>query len=293
MVQRAGQEPLSEGEPDRYAVLGNPVAHSRSPEIHRLFAEQTGQHLIYTAILVEIGHFFAALREFTRSGGKGLNVTVPFKQDAWEAATVLSPRARRARAVNTLVIREGGTLFGDNTDGSGLIRDLCVNHGVMLRACRLLVIGAGGASRGVLAPLLEQGLAVLTIGNRTALKAIQLAEEFSDLGSVQGCGLADLAGREFDVVINATSAGLAGKVPDLPDGILARGAVCYDMIYGSDATAFVRWGMEHGAALALDGLGMLVEQAAESFHLWRGVRPQTAPVIRQLRSQGTQHPLPR
>jgi shikimate dehydrogenase len=273
-------------QPDRYAVVGNPIAHTKSPRIHRLFAEQTGQNLSYTAILAEPGHFHRALREFIATGGKGLNITVPFKQDAWEAASRLSPRARRAQAVNTLVIEEGGTTFGDNTDGIGLIRDLSDNQGIAIVGRRVLLLGAGGAGRGVLGPLLEQRPELLVIANRNASKAVGLAAEFGDLGTVRGCGLEALAGHQFDLIINATSAGLRGEVVPLPRGVLVRAGTCYDMTYGEAPTAFVRWGLEHGAGISLDGLGMLVEQAAESFYLWRGVRPASAPVIEWLRRRG-------
>jgi shikimate dehydrogenase len=262
--------------------MGNPIAHSQSPRIHALFAAQTGQHLEYRAILVEPGGFAAAARAFRDAGGKGLNVTVPFKQDAWVFADVLSARAERAGAVNTLSFEPTGAR-GDNTDGPGLVRDLQVNHGCALAGRRILLLGAGGAARGVLQPLLVERPAQLVIANRTAGKAAELALRFGDLGPVFGCGLADLAGRSFDLIVNATAAGLNGAVPALPAGVLAADGWCYDLMYGREPTAFVRWGRERGAVQALDGLGMLVEQAAEAFQRWRGVWPDTKPVIAALR----------
>ena len=269
--------------PDHYAVVGNPIAHSKSPRIHALFAAQTDQNLEYRAILVEADGFAAAARAFRDAGGKGLNVTVPFKQDAWVFADLLSARAERAGAVNTLVFDASG-VRGDNTDGPGLVRDLTGNHGCPLADKKILLLGAGGAARGVLQPLLAERPAQLVIANRTAAKAVELSLRFSDLGRVSGCGFADLAGRRFDLIVNATAAGLHDAVPPLPDGVLATDGWCYDLMYGKEPTAFVRWGREHGATHSLDGLGMLVEQAAESFHLWRGVWPETKPVIEALRA---------
>jgi shikimate dehydrogenase len=270
-------------EPDRYAVMGNPIAHSQSPRIHTLFAAQTGQHLEYRALLVEPGQFATAARAFQDAGGRGLSITVPFKQDAWVFADILSARAERAGAVNTLVFEAGG-VRGDNTDGPGLVRDLCGNHGYSLVGRRILLLGAGGAARGILQPLLAEQPAQLVIANRTAGKALELALRFSDLGPVSGCGFAELAGRQFDLILNATAAGLDDAAPLVPDGLLAAEGWCYDLMYGREPTAFVRWGLERGAVQSLDGLGMLVEQAAESFHLWRGVWPDAQPVIAALRS---------
>ena len=270
---------------DRYAVMGNPIAHSKSPRIHALFAEQTGQILAYDAILVEPGGFASAVQTFVGQGGKGLNITVPFKQEAWRLCPRCSARAGRAQAVNTIRVDDHADLYGDNTDGAGLLRDLTDNHGVAVNAARILVLGAGGAVRGVLEPLLEQQPRALVVANRTVAKAVDLAAQFQDLGPVTGCGFDALAGRSFDLVINGTAASLHGQVPPLPPGVLEPGAVCYDMMYGPEPTAFVQWASAHGAALALDGLGMLVEQAAESFRLWRGLRPRTAPVIETLRAE--------
>ena len=272
------------GERDRYAVMGNPIAHSKSPRIHRLFAQQTGEALDYEALLVEADDFAEAVADFFFSdGGKGLNITVPFKQEAWQLADRLSPRAEPAGAVNTLMVKDGA-LYGDNTDGAGLVRDLTVNHGVELRDKRILMLGAGGAARGVILPLLEQGPALLHIANRTVARAEQLAEHFAPHGALGASGF-DTLDDDFDIVINATAAGLDNDVPALPEGVVNPHTLCYDMMYGSGPTAFVRYCTGRGAARALDGLGMLVEQAAESFHLWRGARPDTRPVIQALRHQ--------
>lgn len=271
-------------QPDRYAVMGNPIAHSKSPLIHRQFAEQTGQALAYDAILVDIGRFAEAVDAFRATGGKGLNVTVPFKQDAWRLASRRTPRAERAGAVNTLWWDDDERLCGDTTDGVGLVRDLCDNHGIRIDGRRVLLVGAGGAARGVIEPLLAERPATLVIANRTPGRAHELAAIFGGLGPITGGGFEALAGQAFDLVINATAAGLAGEVPPLPESVFAPGACAYDMMYGSEPTAFVRWSLAQGCATALDGLGMLVEQAAEAFFIWRGVRPDTAPVIARLRA---------
>ena len=268
---------------DRYAVIGNPIAHSKSPLIHAAFARQTGQDIAYGRILGSREDFAGDVQRFVAEGGKGLNVTVPFKEEAFALADTRSERAQAAGAVNTLLVLDGGQLRGDNTDGVGLVRDLCCNHRFMLAGARVLLLGAGGASRGVLRPLLAERPAALVIGNRTAEKAVELAATTAGLGPVEGCGLPALAGRRFDLVINGTAAGLKGELPAIPDDCLAAGGWVYDMLYGAEPTAFVRWGLARGAARALDGLGMLVEQAAESFFLWRGASPDTAPVIEALR----------
>ncbi|HYW92207.1 MAG TPA: shikimate dehydrogenase [Gammaproteobacteria bacterium] len=268
---------------DRYAVMGNPVAHSRSPEIHRRFAEQTGQALVYEAILVPRDGFADAVHAFREAGGRGLNVTVPFKQEAYALSARRTARAERAGAVNTLSFGAEDSLSGDNTDGAGLVRDLTLNHGIELEDSAILLLGAGGAVRGVLGPLLEAGPLRTVLANRTPDKAVSLARQFATLGNVEGTGLDGLDGRRFDLVINGTSASLAGQLPTLPDDLLRSGAVCYDMVYADEPTPFMRWAREHGARLAVDGLGMLVEQAAESFYIWRAVRPRTAPVIEALR----------
>jgi shikimate dehydrogenase len=271
---------------DHYAVMGNPVAHSKSPRIHTLFAEQTGQQLLYEAILVEKNSFKEAVADFLQRGGKGLNITVPFKEEAWALATTRSECAERAGAVNTLILDQNGRHFGDNTDGAGLVRDLLQNHGATLKNKRLLLVGAGGAARGVIEPLLNENPALLVIANRTADKAIKLARLFCELGHTEGCGLDDVAGQSFDLIINATAASLAGQVPALPDSVITPGSSCYDMMYADKPTAFMEWAQQRGAAHCMDGLGMLVEQAAESFYLWREVRPDTGPVIQALRTAG-------
>lgn len=269
---------------DHYAVFGNPIAHSKSPQIHSLFAEQMGQQLIYTAELAEIDNFEQRVRDFVNHNGKGLNITVPFKQQAWQLADYLSPRAERAGAVNTLMIEADGRFFGDNTDGIGLVRDLTDNYHIDLNGKRILIIGAGGAVRGVIEPIMNEKPAELVIANRTVEKALQLAADFSDLGKITGCGFEQLEGQTFDVVINATSASLHGELPPLPGGLFNKGACAYDMMYAAEPTVFMHWASEHGATKIFDGLGMLVEQAAEAFKLWRGVQPQTRPVIDAIRN---------
>ncbi|HEX9803577.1 MAG TPA: shikimate dehydrogenase [Gammaproteobacteria bacterium] len=268
---------------DRYAVMGNPIAHSKSPMIHTLFARETGQKLEYRAILVELGQFADAVQAFRAEGGKGLNVTVPFKRDAWRLVDERSACAALAGAVNTIQFREDGTLYGDNTDGIGMIRDIRDNLGVAIAGKRVLLLGAGGAVRGVLGPLLEEKPATVVIANRTPDRAQELADAFEEQGRVEGSSFADLDGTRYDIVINGTSASLKGEAPPLPEGILARDAFCYDMMYAAEPTAFMRWADDEGCERVADGLGMLVEQAAESFRLWRGVRPQTAPVIKAVR----------
>lgn len=270
---------------DRYGVFGNPIGHSKSPLIHRLFAEQTGQVLGYEPLLAPLDDFPGFARAFFAAGGMGANVTVPFKEQAFQLADQLSQRARRAGAVNTLKKLEDGSLLGDNTDGAGLVRDLLQNAGIPLRGQRILLLGAGGAVRGVLEPLLAECPAALVIANRTVEKAEQLAREFADLGPVLASGF-DWLDEPVDLIINGTSASLGGKVPLLAASLIQPGHTrCYDMMYGRDPTPFNRWADTLGARQTLDGLGMLVEQAAEAFFLWRGVRPLTAPVREVLRNQ--------
>jgi shikimate dehydrogenase len=269
--------------PDRYAVIGNPIAHSKSPLIHAAFARETGQDMEYGRILGSRDDFSGDVRRFFSAGGRGMNVTVPFKEQACQLADELGAAAEAAAAVNTLTALDDGRLRGDNTDGVGLVRDLTENHGFSFRGARVLLLGAGGASRGVIGPLLGTGLAALTIANRTAPKALGLAAAAAGRGPVDGCGLDALAGRRFELIVNATSAGLGGSAPPIPHDCLVPGGWAYDMLYGDGTSAFRRWGTGHGAGRVLDGLGMLVEQAAESFFLWRGVRPSTGPVLAQLR----------
>ncbi|VAX06704.1 Shikimate 5-dehydrogenase I alpha [hydrothermal vent metagenome] len=268
---------------DHYAVIGNPIEHSKSPLIHHAFAEQTGERLEYTKLLGEPGHLAQNIADFMAAGGKGLNVTVPFKEDAWQLVSERNPRAESARAVNTIIRLPDGRLRGENTDGIGLVRDLQDNLGVHLQDTCILLLGAGGAARGVLQPLLKTKPRQIVIANRTTSKAIALAQNLAALGSISGCGLSDLNSQSFDLIINATAAGLTDTVPDIPDNLLKENGWCYDMMYGDKPTAFMRWGQQQGAAKTVDGLGMLVEQAAESFFLWRGIQPDTAPVILALR----------
>lgn len=274
---------MSQSKLDHYGVMGNPIGHSKSPMIHSLFAEQTEQALSYDAILVEIDGFSQAVEAFQASGGKGLNVTVPFKLDAWERVDERSSHAKLAGAVNTIVMRDDGTLLGDNTDGTGLVRDIRDNLQISLRGKKVLILGAGGAVRGVLGPILEEKPALVVIANRTPTRAEGLATAFTELGNVEGCGFEALGNDRFDIVINGTSASLKGEVPPLPDSLLTEGALCYDMMYGAEPTAFMSWAEAHDSTYISDGLGMLVEQAAESFLIWRGVKPQTTPVIRAVR----------
>jgi len=270
--------------PDRYAVMGNPVSHSLSPAIHAEFARQTGQRLVYEAIQVDEGGFEQAAGNFGAAGGKGLNVTVPYKRVAWDWVERRSARAECAGAVNTIRF-DADTTFGDNTDGVGLVRDITLNLGTAIAGRRVLIAGAGGAVRGVLGPLLEQDPRELVVANRTVDNALELAEQFSGAVSrVSGCSFDALAGREFDLIVNGTAASLHGAELPLPPSVLAPGCVCYDMMYAAQPTPFLRWAHARGAARAVDGLGMLVEQAAESFFLWRGARPETAPVIVKMRA---------
>ena len=267
---------------DRYAVIGNPVAHSRSPRIHALFAQHVGHAVEYGLILGEPGRFREAVDRFRAAGGRGVNVTVPFKLDAFELATERTLRATQAGAVNTLAF-DGARIIGDNTDGAGLVRDIVHNHGSAIAGKRVLLMGAGGAARGVALPLLDEQPASLAIANRTVDKARALAQRFSAHAiSVRGGGYDAFASESFDLVINATSAGLDRQLPPLPVRAFAPGALAYDMVYGEAARPFLAHALALGARRAVDGLGMLVEQAAESFCLWRGVRPPTAPVLAQL-----------
>jgi shikimate dehydrogenase len=271
---------------DLYGVVGHPVSHSLSPFIHSMFARETGQAMSYRLFDVAPAEFPGFVAGFFDRGGRGLNITVPHKIMAAEAANELSARAAHAAAINTLVMRADGTILGDNTDGVGLVRDLCDNLGLVVTNRRVLIIGAGGATRGVLAPLLGLSPTLVVIANRTPERAAALAAAFTDLGATHGAGFEDVGGEPFDLIINATSAGLSGEMPPVPSGAIGRNTVCYDLSYGRTATAFVDWARAHGAAQALQGWGMLVEQAAESFRLWRGVRPGTATVLTALKERG-------
>jgi shikimate dehydrogenase len=270
--------------PDEYGVFGHPVNHSLSPFIHGLFARATQQHMSYRPFDVTPEQFSARVAQFFAQGGRGLNVTLPHKIAAVEVAGELTARAAHAAAVNTLAIKGDGIL-GDNTDGAGLVRDLCDNLGMVITNRRILVLGAGGATRGILAPLLGLSPQVVVIANRTPERAEALAAAFSDLGVTQGVGFGYIEPQPFDLVINATSASLSGEIPPLPDGVIGDKSVCYDLAYGKSATAFVEWARGQGCAKALQGLGMLVEQAAESFRLWRGVRPATGAVLEVLKER--------
>lgn len=270
---------------DSYAVLGFPVKHSKSPKIHQLFAEQTQQQLTYEAIEVPPEQFDNVVTKFFADGGKGLNCTLPLKELAWAYAGRKTERAELAKAVNTLAIQPNGITLGDNTDGCGLVRDLTLNHTITLANARILVLGAGGATRGILVPILEAKPKSVIVANRTVEKACRLAEDFKSAGAITPCGFNDLAGQRFDLIINATSASLTNELPVLPDAILAEGGSCYDLAYSNQPTAFVRWGKSQGAYKSLDGLGMLVEQAAEAFYVWRGIRPDTKEVIRLMNAE--------
>lgn len=280
---------------DRYAVIGHPVDHSLSPRIHAAFAQQTGEDIVYERLPAAPDAFTETAARFFTGGGAGLNVTVPFKGEAAHFADLLTSRAETAGAVNTLKRLPDGRREGDNTDGVGLVHDLTVNLGLQIGGRSVLVLGAGGAACGVIAPLLETSPFRVVVANRTAERAAGLARRFrghgpvptNPYGPVTGIGLDELADHlPFDLVINATAAGLSGELPELPEGLFAPAGVAYDMVYGDTPTAFERWAGEHGAARTSDGLGMLVEQAAESFRIWRGVRPDTSAVLRMLRHGG-------
>lgn len=272
---------------DLYAVFGNPINHSKSPTIHRQFAEQTGQDMHYTKQLVNEGEFETAAQEFFAQGGKGLNITVPFKLNAFAFAHQRTARAERAGAVNTLARLSDGTILGDNTDGIGMIHDMH-NLGWELEGKRVLILGAGGAVRGILQPLLEEKPAQVVIANRTLEKAEELVKNFHDLGDIRAKSFAQLEGAVFDLVINGTSASMQGELPPLPDNLLAAQACCYDMMYGAEPTIFLAWAKNQGAVQTADGLGMLIGQAAEAFYLWRQIRPEVVPVITALRRQLTE-----
>lgn len=267
---------------DLYAVMGNPINHSKSPQIHSAFAEQTEQDLIYSAILVPLKKFKKEADSFFRNG-RGLNVTVPFKEDAWQYADTYSSRALRAGAVNTLIKKEDGSIHADNTDGIGMVRDITFNHGCAIKGKRVLVLGAGGAVRGILEPVLEEKPLEVILANRTVSKAQALAQDFSDIGKITGCGFDQIEGQ-FDLIINGTSASLSGDLPPIPDSVIHDHTTCYDMMYGPETTVFNQWAAGLNAGATLDGLGMLVEQAAESFQAWRGVRPASAPVMESIRA---------
>lgn len=271
---------------DLYGVMGNPIGHSKSPFIHAQFARQTKQNMEYHAIQVDPGGFDQAVGNFQANGGKGLNITVPFKQEAWLLVDQRSPAAETAGAVNTISMDNSGNLLGDNTDGIGLVTDLIHNLKLELKQTQILVLGAGGAVRGVLAPLLAQNPSLLVVANRTREKAKKLAELFQTYGPIQASGFDDIPRKTYDLIINGTAASLHASVPAIPGDIIGENSLCYDMMYAKEPTVFMRWCAEQGSLRQSDGLGMLVEQAAESFFIWRGVRPQTQAVMDAIR-QGT------
>jgi shikimate dehydrogenase len=269
---------------DSYAVIGNPIAHSKSPLIHTAFARQTNQSMHYTAILAPLDGFRTMVENFCRQGGKGLNVTVPFKLEAYRLASRLTERASIAQAVNTLKF-DNDEILGDNTDGAGLVRDIESNLTIPIADQRILLMGAGGAARGVILPLLQQKPSLLAIANRTPHKAEALRQQFMTHGNLAAGDFMHFSAEHFDIIINATSASLHDALPELPAGIFAQAALAYDMMYSHEPTRFLKFAQQQGAQQIADGTGMLVEQAAESFFLWRGIRPQTRPVIAMLKSQ--------
>ena len=268
---------------NHYAVFGSPISHSKSPRIHQLFAMQTHQNLDYIAQEVTANNFISTVENFFKKGGVGLNCTVPLKELAWQFANKKTERAEFAKAVNTLALQSDGTILGDNTDGIGLVNDLVFNHDIELKNKRILILGAGGATRGILSPLLEQQPDYLIVANRSVEKAAALAIEFNN--KFTSCSFDALSGEKFDLILNATSASLNDELPPLPPNLLTENGICYDLAYGNLPTAFVRWGTSQNARKSLDGLGMLVEQAAEAFKLWRGIQPNTKSVIELLNSE--------
>lgn len=268
---------------DCYAVMGNPITHSKSPQIHQQFAEQTNEKLSYEKIKVETENFSSDVASFQQHNGKGLNITVPLKEEAFKLATELTERARRAGAVNTLILNAENNYIGDNTDGIGLVRDLTQNYAISLTGKDILILGAGGAVRGILEPFIQQQPARIVIANRTLKRAQDLAKDFSDIANIEVFEYEKLAGQKFDIVINGTSASLSGDLPPLPDNLLNNNSTTYDMMYGKEDTLFMIWSKENNASNVFDGLGMLVEQAAESFYCWRKLRPETKSVIDSIR----------
>ena len=267
---------------DNYGVVGNPINHSKSPEIHQLFAKQVGHDILYHRIPATDENFASVLEEFFKKGGKGLNITLPFKEKAFRFADSCTDNAQSCHSVNTLTFSEDGRAHGDNTDGIGLINDL-KNNDILLENKEVLILGAGGATRGIVPVLFKNGVGSITLYNRTAAKAELLQEEFMPFGEIQSLSSDDLTGG-FSLVINATSASLDGVIPDIPDNVVSN-AVCYDLAYSYGETSFLNWAKKNGSAKNLQGLGMLVEQAAESFYIWRGVRPRTSEVVDKLRSE--------
>ena len=270
---------------DNYAVFGNPIEHSKSPYIHAAFSKATGEDISYQKQKIDLGFFAEAADIFFSSGGKGLNVTVPFKLDAYNYAGRLTARARHAGAVNTLSVQSDGTILGDTTDGAGIVCDIVSNLEWEIKGKKILVLGAGGAVRGILEPILELLPQHVVIANRTIEKALQLSKAFAETGYLLGCDLQMLKNQQFDLVINGTSASLTGELLPLPKNLFEKDATCYDMMYGPKQSIFLDWAQNNGATQVSDGLGMLVEQAAESFNIWRGVKPDTKLVIAELREK--------
>lgn len=274
----------------KYAVLGNPVSHSKSPLIHSMFAQQTDQTMSYLAIPLEENEFEGFVRNFFAQGGGGLNVTVPFKGNAFALAASCSPRAELAQAVNTLFLDDNGNICGDNTDGVGLVTDLKLNNKVAISGQRVLILGAGGAVRGIMAALVYEQASAITIVNRNVSKAELLVEEMQSMAPIEAMSYSKLQeaasnGRSYDLIINGTSSSLQGEMPTLDAKLIGPGCCCYDLMYSATDTPFVKWGKQEGAKISIDGLGMLIEQAAEAFALWRGVRPNTASVMAHLREE--------
>jgi len=268
---------------DLYGVVGNPIKHSLSPTIFKMFAEKTKQPLLYQKILAPIDQFTQTIEDFRHKGGKGLNVTLPFKEQAFRIAQRHNDAARLAQSANTLKFTAQGDIFAANTDGIGLIRDIENNHHCNIEGKRVLLIGAGGAAAGVIAPLLSRSPKQLHLANRTIEKAVTLAKRFEQLGEITTSGFDDLKGESFDLIINASSASLYGEMIPLPPDILSDQCTCYDMVYLPEPTVFLQWAKKNGAHKSIDGLGMLVEQAAESFYIWRGSHPETQAIIDKLR----------
>lgn len=266
-----------------YAVFGNPISHSKSPLVHRLFAKQFGINLEYRAVQIDVGGFEQAVSAFQAGGGRGINVTIPFKFNAYRLVDRLSERAGTAGAVNTIIFDE--VMSGDNTDGIGLVTDIETNCGVKIEGRNILIVGAGGATRGILGPMLDRNPLATTVANRTKDKAMQLAVEFSRFGEISGCGLDEVSGRSHDIVINATSTELTGALPAVSPRIFENAELAYDLMYGAERTLFMKWGRGNGARMISDGLGMLVEQAAESFLIWHGQKPETGSVIETVRQK--------
>ena len=266
-----------------YAVIGNPIKHSKSPQIHSLFAKQTGIALHYQSIEVPTDKFDEYVDLFASQGGLGLNITVPFKEEAHSYCTSLTQRAELCGSVNTIRFDELLNSFGDTTDGQGFINDLRINHQINIKDKAVLILGAGGSVKAILEPLCEQHVAQITIANRTVSRAEELADKFSGLGNITACSYSDLTTQSFDLIVNGTSLSLIGELPVIPESVINNNTCCYDLMYSDTATVFMQWANELGAAKVMDGLGMLVEQAAESFLIWHGVKPETDSVINALR----------